>query len=150
MKRQLITFTALLTLAAGFAQFQEMMSPTVFQFLEERSMNSGLLTNQGADATESLKSRFAPTRIINGIEMADVFIDYESTQVIPALKANGVRVNCVFDDFLTAQVPVNRLDAISKIKGVINMEISGVAELCSDSTLVATQAGMVLNVPSLG
>ena len=150
MKRQLITFTALLTLAAGFAQLQDMMSPTVFQFLEERSMSNGLLTNQGADATELLKSRFAPTRIINGIEMADVFIDYESTQLIPLLKANGVRVNCVFDDFLTAQVPVNRLDAISKIKGVINMEISGVAELCSDSTLVATQAGMVLNGPQYG
>ena len=115
MKRQLITFTALLTLAAGFAQLQDMMSPTVFQFLEEQSMNSGLLTNQGADATELLKSRFAPTRIINGIEMADVFIDYESTQVIPLLKANGVRVNCVFDDFLTAQAPVNHLKAICKI-----------------------------------
>ena len=150
MKRQLITFTALLTLATGFAQLRDMMSPTVFQFLEERSMNSGLLTNQGADATELLKSRFAPTRIINGIEMADVFIDFESTGVIPLLKANGVRVNCVFDDFLTAQVPVNRLVDISKIKGVINMEISGVAELCSDSTLVATRAGKVLNGPRYG
>ena len=150
MKRQLITFTALLTLAAGFAQLQGMMSPTVFQFLEERSMNSSLLTNQGADATELLKSRFAPTRIINDIEMADVFIDFESTGVIPLLKANGVRVNCVFDDFLTAQVPVNRLEAISKIKGVINMEISGVAELCSDSTLASTRAGMVLNGPRYG
>lgn len=150
MKRQLITFTALLTLATGFAQLRDMISPTVFQFLEERSMNSGLLTNQGADATELLKSRFAPTRIINGIEMADVFIDFESTGVIPLLKANGVRVNCVFDDFLTAQVPVNRLEAISKIKGVINMEISGVAELCSDSTLVATRAGKVLNGPRYG
>ena len=115
MKRQLITFTALLTLAVGFAQLQGMMSPTVFQFLEERSMNSGLLTNQGADATELLKSRFAPTRIINGIEMADVFIDYESTQVIPALKAHGLLVNCVFDDFLTAQAPVDQLKAICKV-----------------------------------
>lgn len=150
MKRQLITFTALLTLATGFAQLRDMMSPTVFQFLEERSMNSGLLTNQGADATELLNSRFAPTRIINGIEMADVFIDFESAGVIPLLKANGVRVNCVFDDFLTAQVPVNRLEAISKLKGVINMEISGVAELCSDSTLVATRAGKVLNGPRYG
>ena len=150
MKRQLITFTALLTLAAGFAQLQDVMSPTVHQFLEERSMNKHLLSNQGPDALEFQKSQFAPTRMINGIEMADVFIDFEDTGVIPILKTHGVRVNCVFDDFLTAQVPVNLLEAISKLKGVINVEISGVAELCSDSTLVATRAGMVLDGTNYG
>ena len=150
MKRQLITFTALLTLAAGFAQLQDVMSPTVHQFLEERSMNNHMLTNQSPEALEFQKSRFAPTRVINGIEMADVYIDFEDTSVIPVLKAHGVRVNSVFDNFLTAQVPVNRLEAISKLKGVTNMEISGVAELCTDSTLVATRAGMVLDGTNYG
>lgn len=145
MKRQLITFTALLTLAAGFAQFQDMVSPTVHLLLEERSMNSNFQTYQGNDASEYLKSRFAPTRIVNGTEMADVFIDFENTGIIPMLKANGVMVHCVFDDFLTALVPVDRLEAISKLKGVKNLEISGVAELCTDSTLVATRAGLVLD-----
>lgn len=145
MKRQLITFTALLTLAAGFAQLQDMLSPTVHLFLEERSMNSNLQTYQGTDASEFLKSRFAPTRIVNGTEMADVFIDFENPDIIPMLKSNGVMVHCVFDDFLTALVPVDRLEAISKLKGVKNLEISGVAELCTDSTLVATKAGLVLD-----
>lgn len=145
MKRELITFTALLTLAAGFAQIQERLSPTIYQFLEERSINSLFLANQGADASELLESRFAPTRFVNGTEMADVFIDFENPEVIPTLKANGVLVHCVFDDFLTAQVPVNRLVDISKLKGVKSLEISGVAELCTDSTLVVTRAGKVLD-----
>lgn len=113
-------------------------------------MNSNLLTNQGTDASEFLKSRFAPTRIVNGIEMADVFIDFENPGIIPMLKANGVIVHCVFDDFLTAQVPVNRLEAISRLKGVTNLEISGVAELCTDSTLVATRARKVLDGTNYG
>lgn len=150
MKRQLITFTALLTIVAGFAQLQGILSPSIQLFLDERAENSKLLAQNSIDAAQFIESPFAPTRIINGTEMADVFIDFESTQVIPTLKAHGVLVNCVFDDFLTAQVPVNQLKAICNIKGVTNVEVSGVAELCSDSTLSVTHAIQVLNGTNYG
>ncbi len=150
MKRQVITITALLTIVAGFAQLQGMLSPSIQLFLDERAENSKLLAQNSIDAAQFIESPFAPTRIINGTEMADVFIDFESTQVIPALKAHGVLVNCVFDDFLTAQAPVDQLKAICKIKGVTNVEVSGVAELCSDSTLSVTHAIQVLNGTDYG
>lgn len=150
MKRLLTTFAALLTLSTTFAQLRDILPPSVHQFLDERKMNSQLSQPRNNDEATLLKSRFAPTRIVNGTEMADVFIDFESTSVIPILKSHGVIVNCVFDDFLTAQIPIDRLKDVARITGVRGMEISGVAELCSDSTLSVTRAGQVLNGTSYG
>lgn len=150
MKRLFITITALLTLSVNFAQLHDMLPPSVHQFLVEREMSRQLSPPRNNDEATMLKSRFAPTRIINGKEMADVFIDFESTDVIPILKSHGVLVNCVFDDFLTAQIPIDRLKDVARLNGVKSMEISGVAELCSDSTLSVTHAGQVLNGTSYG
>ena len=150
MKRLLITITALLTLSASFAQLGDMLPPSVQQFLVEREMNSRLSTPRNNDEATLLKSRFAPTRFINGKEMADVFIDFDNTDVIATLKSHGVLVNCVFDDFLTAQIPIDRLKEVAGLKGVKGMEISGVAELCSDSTLSVTHAGQVLDGTNYG
>lgn len=136
---------ALILAAIGFAQLQDMLPVTVQLFLEERAMMSQTKSRQSDDAPVYISSRFAPTRMINGQEMADVFIDFEHPGVISLLKAQGVIVNCVFDDFLTAQVPVDKLKTISQLKGVINVEVSGMAEMCTDSTLSVTHAGDVLD-----
>ena len=150
MKRKILTFTALLSLAAGFAQLHDMLPSTVQLFLEERAMNDRQqASGSPLTATHSF-SRFAPTRMINGQEMADVFIDFEQPEVIPILKAHGTVVNCVFDGFLTAQVPVDQLETICRIKGVTHVEVSGMAELCSDSTLSVTHAAQVLQGGNYG
>ena len=150
MKRIILTLIALSTLVIGVAQLQDMLPSSVHLFLEERAMNSQLQTSSDNNAASHFSSRFAPTRIIDGTEMADVFIDFEQTSVIPSLKAYGVIVNCVFDGFLTAQVPVDQLKSITKIKGVTNVEVSGTAELCTDSTLIVTHAGEVLDGANYG
>ena len=146
MRRKVLTLLALLMLSAvGFAQLQDILPVTVQLFLEERATMRQIKSHQGNDAPAYVSSRFAPTRMINGQEMADVFIDFEHPGVISLIKSQGVIVNCVFDDFLTAQVPVDKLRTISRIKGVINVEVSGMAELCTDSTLSVTHAKQVLD-----
>jgi subtilisin family serine protease len=150
MKRPLFIFIAIVTLTAGFAQMSELPG-SVRMFLDEREMMKSLVIKKNdKDAAMFFKSRFAPTRVIGGKEMADVFIDFDNPKIVPVLKSKGVIVNCVFDRFLTAQVPIDQLNTVSQIKGVIGLEISGVAELCSDSTLSVTHAGQVLNGTEYG
>ena len=150
MKRHFFTIIAFLTLTVAYAQLHDQLPASWQLFLQEKEMNSRIPMSNDKDAMLMRQSRFAPTRIINGKEMADVYIDFKNADVIPLLKSRGVIVNCVFDDFLTAQVPINQMEAISKLKGVVNLEVCGVAELCSDSTLSVTKAGQVLNGPSYG
>ena len=148
MKRIFLTLIAFSTLVIGVAQLQDMLPSTVQLFLEERAMNRQLQSNNNAENQYSL--RFAPTRMIHGTEMVDVFISFEQPNVIPILKEHGVIVNSIFDDFMTAQAPIDQLINICKIKGVSDVKVSGMAELCSDSTLNVTHAGQVLDGTSYG
>ena len=82
-----------------------------------------------ADAIPSLApSQFAPTRTINGVEMVDAFIGIENKGVLNALQVQGVIINCDLDEFVTAQIPVNKLSAIARIPGVTDVEISKLVE----------------------
>ena len=59
-------------MTAGFAQMSELPG-SVRMFLDEREMmNSLVLKKNDKDAAMLFKSRFAPTRVIGGKEMADV------------------------------------------------------------------------------
>ena len=60
---------------------------------------------------------------------------------LPALKRLGVLVNCEFEGFVTAQVPVDRLLEVSRLDGVTGLEVSKQVTLCTDSTLISTRAG---------
>lgn len=150
MKRIILTLIAISTLVGGVAQLQDMLPSTVQLFLEERAMNRQLHSISDSNAANQYSLRFAPTRMVHGTEMVDVFISYDQPNVIPTLKAHGVLVNSMFDDFITAQAPIDQLIAISRINGVTNVEVSGVAELCTDSTLNVTHAGQVLAGTSYG
>ena len=77
--------------------------------------------------------------------MIDAFIEIENKAVIDRLRQNGIIVNCEFDGFVTAMIPMDRLSMISTIPGVIDVEISKMLDFCTDSTLRLTRAGEVLN-----
>ena len=148
MKRIFLTLIAFSTLVIGVAQLQNMLPSTVQLFLEERAMNRQLQSSNNTESQYSL--RFAPTRMIHGTEMVDVFISFEQPTVIPILKEHGVIVNSIFDDLMTAQAPIDQLINICRIKGVSDVTVSGMAELCSDSTLNVTHAGQVLDGANYG
>ena len=145
MRRILFAFVAFLTLAAAFAQWHDATSVSVQQFLDERSVIERLTQDNRTAALSTMTPIYVEPRMINGIEMIDAFIDIDGSDVLPVLKAHGVAVNCEFDGFVTAQVPVARLDEVSRLPGVSNVEISRRLDWCTDSTLLATHAGEVLD-----
>ena len=114
---------------------QQILPTTVRQYLNERSLGE-----QG-----TALSRFAHSRIIDGQEMIDCFIAINNGEAISRLRGAGVIVGCEFDGFVTAQVPVDKLEQVSRIAGVSNVEISSKMQLCTDSTMRATRTIEVLN-----
>lgn len=91
------------------------------------------------------ESRFVSPKMIDGQEMVDAFIAITDEGVIPVLQSAGVNVNCLFDGFITAQIPVKSLASISRLQGVTDVEISKKVELCTDSTMSVTHTNQVLN-----
>ena len=145
MKRNLIAVAALLTLVMGFAQLQNVRPTPLQLLLGDRYGNEHMM-----NAHRIADAQYVSSRMINGVEMVDAFIDIENKSAIELLQKHGVLVNCVFDDFVTAQVPVTSLDMLTKIPGVKGVEVSKVMEMCTDSTLSKTHAGQVLNGTDFG
>ena len=93
---------------------------------------------------------YVSPHVENGVEMIDAFIDFNDKASLDQARSMGVIINCVFDDFVTARIPVELLDKVCDIPGIVNVEISKVLELCTDSTLSVTHAGQVLNGTQYG
>ena len=125
----------MLALTIVSLQAQHVLPATVRQYLNERSLGE-----QG-----TMLSRFAHSRIINGQEMIDCFIAIDNDGAISRLRGTGVIVGSEFDGFVTAQVPVDRLEQVSRLAGVSNVEISSRMQLCTDSTMRSTRTIEVLN-----
>lgn len=149
MKRTALAIVAILSLVVGFAQLQNVFPISVQRFMDERSDREHLLKTN-PDLAGSYKSLYCAPRMINGIEMVDAFIDIDNSAAINTLKKQGVIINCEFDGFVTAQVPVSYLSQITQVPGVKGIEISKTVELCTDSTLSVTHAGQVLNGTDYG
>lgn len=140
MKKNLFTYSLIICLAIFSIRAESILPFSVSQFLKYRQM-----TDHQPEA-----SGFAAPRMINGVEMIEGFIDIESSDVITKLKQEGVIVNCEFDGFITAQIPVNRLTQICNLPGVIDVELGRLLEMCTDTTLQVTHAGQVLNGGEFG
>ena len=143
----ILTLIGLLTIFAGWVD----NTPTSLQHFrhEQQEINQALNTGH-LDMLRSYTSQYAPVRTINGTKMVDAYIDFNDSSVIDQLKSQGVLVNCVFEDFITAQVPLDRLEFIRHLPGVTGVEISPVLEQCTDSTLRFTHAGQVLEGTDYG
>lgn len=134
LKKTIITVCLLALLHIGI-HAQHVLPPTVRQYLNERALGEH----------ETAVSRFASSRMVEGREMIDCFIAIDNLGTISRLRAAGVAVNCEFDGFVTAQVPVDQLAQVSQIIGVSDVEVSPRIKLCTDSTMNATHVIDVLN-----
>ena len=126
----------LVLLSSSMVQAQSILPVTVRQFLEERALNIRV--------SEPF-TRFFPPRLVNGKEMVDAFIAITDDAAISKLQNSGVVINCCFDGFVTAQIPVNDLVDVSLMPCVKDVEISRRVVLCTDSVLSVTHAGKVID-----
>mgnify|MGYP002855047773 CR=1 FL=1 len=150
MKRISITVIAIITLATAIAQLQSRFPASVQMFLLDQKEGFFKQTSPMRGIDDSKRSAYAPPYQMNGVEVVDAFIDIANPGVIESLKAVGVIVNCEFDGFITAQIPVDLLKTVSAMDGVTDVEISKMLEFCTDSTLSVTHAGEVLNGTGFG
>lgn len=146
MKRLSISI-ALILMALFSIQAQRLLPLSVEQFLDERACSDRFKSSLAADGPSS---RFFPTRMIDGCEMVDAFIGLKNPAAISSLQALGVVVNCIFDGFVTAQVPVERLQQVCSLHGVTDVQISDRLELSTNKTMEVTHVNEILNGASYG
>ena len=132
----------LMLLTISSINAQRLLPWTVQQFLAERPFGT---SGQSLMASLGQQSRFAPPRLIGGREMVDAFIAVDGEVSISVLRSLGVEVNCLFDGFVTAQVPVDRLAEVSMLPGVTDVELSPNLQLCTDSTMSVCHVNEVLS-----
>lgn len=146
MKKFISFAIALFALTTCLAELNSALNGDVKRFYEERSVFQRMKSHP-----EILgRQIYVSPHIENGVEMIDAFIDFTDKAALDKARSMGVAINCVFDDFVTASIPVDRLDKVCDIPGILNVEISKVVELCTDSTLSVTHAGQVLNGTQYG
>lgn len=149
MKSKKVIFIGLLLLLAVFnGNSQSLLPSSVQQFLLEQSYSDRYKSLMSANDDDFY--RFAAPRLENGIKMIDAFIAINDEYTINSLQKAGVIVNSIFDGFVTAQIPVDRLAEVSQMAGVQDVEISRRLQLCTDSTMRATHVDQLLNGLSYG
>ena len=143
MKKILLAIFLILSLGVGYAQFEKIeKGGNISQFLLELETRKSL---QNANAPiNAMSMQFAPPRDVDGTMMVDAFIGIDSNGTIETLRAAGVNINCVFDGFVTAQIPLSALNRVQNLPGVNDVHVSEILKQCTDSTLKVTRAGEVL------
>lgn len=131
---------AMTVIAMGCAQ--GVLPASVRQFLQERSTRQQV-HRQGIDRPESY--RYVPSRQMGGREMVDAFVGIDDEDAVALLERAGAVIGCVFDGFVTAQLPVERLEDIMRLRGVNDVEVSSLMWVSTDSTRRVTHVDQVLD-----
>lgn len=145
MKGKIGLVLALVLLSASAGWAQRLLPSSVQLFLQERASRRHFAALHTVVCQELY--RYVPSRDIDGREMVDAFIGIDNDAAVRSLEQMGVMVNSLFDGFVTAQVPVDRLEDVSCINGVNDVEIGTRLTLCTDSTMSVTHVNQVLNGP---
>ena len=146
MKKSLV-IALLLVMLPHIAMGQSMLPASVAKFMQERERTERF---KFLPKELQIPTRYVPARMIDGHEMVEAFIAISNEGVIPLLQNKGVSVNCIFDGFVTAQIPLERLAEVSLRPGVTDVEVSQKVDICTDSTLNVTHTAQVLNGTDYG
>lgn len=145
--RNKLLFTIVIALATFGMNAQRMLPVTVQQFLDEQSYSEQFKSMLAASGQQS---RFVSPQMIDGTLMVDAFISIDGEHAMTLLNGAGVIINSLFDGFVTAQIPVDKLTMVSSLPGVTDVEISQRLKLCTDSTMNVTHVTQVMNGQSYG
>ena len=107
MKKLLLLLMALSLSLALTAN--DKLSPGTKVFLQQRA--------QGINVPADAKTPLAKPKAMNGTEFIECFISLNGSSY-SELQANGVQVTGKYDEFITASVPVQKLEQIAKLSSV--------------------------------
>ncbi|MDP4240994.1 MAG: S8 family serine peptidase [Bacteroidota bacterium] len=125
------------------------ISPFTAHFL---TTTNGKTTD--STAIEKLQNRFLIKKI-SSQSYVNAFILLNDNADLDVLRANGVKINTVLPNIITAQVPVQDLENIALLPEVKNLQIAIPVHRKMDKARIATnvdkvQAGTNLSLPFLG
>lgn len=128
-------------------QSQSLLPSSVQRFLDEQSYSEQY---RAAMSDHDDFFQYVSPRLLDGIEVVDAYIAFDNPYIINKLLDFGVNLNCQFDGFVTAQIPLDRLIEVCQIPGVSDVEISRRVKLCTDVSMEATHVNSVLEGMSHG
>jgi len=141
-----VMFAALAVAAYAGAR----LSASTQLFIAERNGEINLDMPTGGP-TMMLRARAygAPMRMVarseevNGVAMVPAFIHINPSQA-DVLSAQGVVVQESFKDFVTALIPVDRIEAVAELAGVREINVATVVECATDMSRVYSNVDDVL------
>lgn len=89
------------------------------------------------------KSPYASPKAVNGVEYINCFINLIDGASIGELEALGVKVNGVYEHFVTAKVPVEKIDEVAKLGNVKQISVSRKMKMFTDQACSITNADKV-------
>ena len=129
-----------LSLSLAVTANDKLSAPTRV-FLQQRAA----AVQQPADA----KSALAQPKTVNGVEYVECFITLDGASVAQ-LEANGVKVTANFKQFVTASVPLNKIEQVASLKGVKQVGIARNARLMTDVAKGVVNADKAWNGTNYG
>ena len=123
MKRFVLSVLALGLLATAFAANKFSASTQIFLQEREISLSNSCDSISSKRSVKQMKSN-------QGQEMVSAFIRLNSKN-LDQLTAQGVIVNAEFSDFVTAEIPVDKLEDVANIDDVEEIDIPQEAKICT-------------------
>lgn len=111
-----------LSVCLGIMAQDRLSSPTKV-FMQQRA--AGVAQNRDG------KHALAAPKTVNGVECVECFISLDGASIAD-LEANGVKVTGKYNGFVTASIPISKLEAVSQMKGVKQVGISRNVRLLTD------------------
>ena len=111
-----------LSMSLGIMAQDRLSAPTKV-FMQQRA--AGVAQNRDG------KHVLAAPKTVNGVECVECFISLDGAS-IANLEANGVKVTGKYNGFVTASIPISKLEAVSQMKGVKQVGISRNVRLLTD------------------
>ena len=120
--KKFFLLTMALCVSLAMVAGDKLSAPTKV-FLQQRA--------KGVTINAEQKSALATPKKVNGVEQVECFISLDGASTAQ-LEANGAKVTGKYNGFVTASIPVSKLEAVSQLKGVKQVGISRNVRLLTD------------------
>lgn len=144
MRKTLLFFlVAIFATSIAFADNIDKLSAGTKVFLQKRAIG------ELQDTAIIKKSTYSRPKTVNGVEYINCFINLNNAS-IAELEALGVEVNGVYEHFVTAKVPVNIIEELTKLGSIKQVGIARNMKVFTDQASSVTNADKVWDGTNYG